>query len=58
MNNLKEYTCTITLVFDHNNGEAESVEQYIKNTKEYFYESFNIKLADEEITNIQEVQNV
>jgi hypothetical protein len=53
----KEYTSTVTLVFEGNNYEAESIEQYIHYLKENFYESFNIVLADAEITNIQEVQD-
>jgi len=57
MNNLKEYTCTVTLVFEGNNYEAESIEQYIHYLKENFYESFNVVLADTEISNIQGVEN-
>ena len=57
MSNFKEYTSTVTLVFEGNNYEAESIEQYIHHLKENFYESFNIVLADAEITNIQEIEN-
>jgi hypothetical protein len=58
MTNLKDYTSTITLVFEGNSHEAESIEDYIQKIKEVFYQEFNIQLADSEITNIQEMQDV
>jgi len=52
----KEYTSTITVIFDLNNHEAKSKEDYINIVKEQFYEEYGIKLTNSEITNIQEVK--
>jgi len=53
---LKEYTCTITLVFDGNKHEAESEQDYRDKVKDNFFEEFGINLIDKDISNIEESQ--
>ena len=53
---LKEYTCTITLVFDGNKHEAEDEQGYKYRVKDNFFDEFGIKLTDENISNIKESQ--
>lgn len=50
----KEYTCTITLSYGGNNHEATSVEDYKKKVKEQFFQETGIKLAESEISDVQE----
>ena len=51
----KEYTCVVTVVWDGNNHEAVSKEDYIRRVKEQFYEAYNLELADSEIGDIKEI---
>jgi hypothetical protein len=51
----KEYRCVVTVVWEHNNHEASSKEEYIHRIKEQFYEAYNLELADSEITEIKEI---
>jgi len=53
---LKEYTCTITLRYAGNQHEATNENDYKKKVKEQFSEDYNIDLDDSEITNIKESQ--
>jgi hypothetical protein len=53
---LKEYTCTITLRYSGNQHEATNENDYKKKVKEQFSEDYNIDLDDSEITNIKESQ--
>ena len=53
---LKEYTCTITLVIGGNNHEATSINEYKEKVKDSFYVETGIKPDDSEITDIKESQ--
>lgn len=50
----KEYTCTITLVFTGNGHEAINEEDYKEKVKASFYDEYGIKLANADISNIQQ----
>jgi hypothetical protein len=52
----KEYRCVVTVVWEHNNHEASSKEEYVQRIKQQFYEAYNLELADSEITDIREVE--
>jgi hypothetical protein len=54
-NEYKEFECTVTVVWEGNNHEVFSKEEYIRRVKESFYESYNLELHDSEITNIKEI---
>ena len=51
---MKQFTSTVTIVFDINNHEANSKEEYIQMLKDQYEESYGIFLQDDEITEIQE----
>ena len=53
---LKEYTCTITLSIGGSNHEATSINEYKEKVKDSFYMETGIKLDDSEITDIEESQ--
>ena len=53
---LKEYTCTVTISYSGNNHEATSVEDYKEKVKEQFYQETSIKLNDSEISDVEEVK--
>jgi hypothetical protein len=52
----KEYSCVVKIVWEGNNHEANSKEEYIRRVKESFYEAWNLELDDSEITDIKEVE--
>ena len=49
----KEFESVVTIVWDCNNFEADTKEEYIRKVKESFYESYNIDLLDSEISDIK-----
>jgi len=51
----KEYECVIKVIWEGNNHEADTKEEYIRRVKEQFYEAYNLELADSEITEIKEI---
>jgi hypothetical protein len=51
----KEFECTVTVVWEGNNHEVFSKEEYIRRVKESFYESYQLELHDSEITDIKEI---
>ena len=51
---MKEFTSTVTLIFDLNNLEAESKEDYIRLLKLQYQEYYNINIMTEEISDIKE----
>ena len=51
---MKEFTSTVTLIFDLNNLEAESKEDYIRLLKLQYQEYYNINIMTEEISDIIE----
>ena len=50
---MKEYTSVVKLEFGCNNFEAKSKNDYIQKVKNSFKEEYDIRLADEEITEIK-----
>jgi hypothetical protein len=56
-NEYKEFECTVTVVWEGNNHEVFSKEEYIRRVKESFYESYQLELHDSEITDIKEIIN-
>jgi hypothetical protein len=54
-NEYKEFECTVTVVWEGNNHEVKTKEEYIRRVKESFYESYNLELHDSEITDIKEI---
>ena len=55
---MKEFTSTVTLVFDINNIEATDKQDYIDRLKDFYFESYGIEVKDYEITDIEESQPV
>jgi len=53
---MKEYTCTITLRYAGNQHEATSENEYKQKVKDSFYQETGIKLAESEISDVQESQ--
>lgn len=53
-----EYTCTVEIVIDGNNHEANSVEEYKKKVIQQFSEEYGITLQEEEIKDIQKEDDV
>jgi hypothetical protein len=51
----KEFESVVTIVWDCNNFEAETKEDYIAKVKASFFESYGIDLLDSEITDIKEI---
>ena len=51
----KEFECTVKVVWEGNNHEVKTKEEYIRRVKESFYESYNLVLDDSEITDIKEI---
>jgi hypothetical protein len=51
----KEFECVVKVVWEGNNHEVETKEEYIRRVKESFYEAYNLKLDDSEITDIKEI---
>ena len=55
---MKDFTSTVTLVFDINNIEATDKQDYIDRLKDFYFESYGIEVKDHEITEIEESQPV
>jgi len=51
----KEFECVVKVVWEGNNFEVKTKEEYIRRVKESFYESYNLVLDDSEITDIREI---
>ena len=51
----KEFECVVKVVWEGNNFEVKTKEEYIRRVKESFYESYNLVLDDSEITDIKEI---
>ena len=52
----KVFECTVKVVWDGNNHEVFSKEEYIRRVKESFYETYQLELDDSEITDVREVE--
>lgn len=52
----KDFISVVTLEWGCNNFEANSKEEYIQKVKDLYYEQYNIKICDKEITSIQEIK--
>ena len=55
---MKQFTSKVTIVFDINNHEANSKEEYIQKLKDQYEESYGIFLHDYEITEIEEEEPI
>ena len=55
MKEYKVFECTVKVVWEGNNHEVFSKEEYIRRVKESFYETYQLELDDSEITDIREV---
>jgi len=51
----KEFECVVKVVWEGNNHEVKTKEEYIRRVKESFYEAYNLELQDSEITDIKEI---
>ena len=51
----KEFECVVKVVWEGNNFEVKTKEEYIHRVKESFYEAYNLELQDSEITDIREI---
>ena len=51
----KEFECTVKVVWEGNNHEVKTKEEYIRRVKESFYEAYNLELDDSEIIDIREI---
>jgi len=51
----KEFECVVKVVWEGNNHEVKTKEEYIRRVKESFYEAYNLVLDDSEITEIKEI---
>ena len=51
----KEFECTVKVVWEGNNHEVKTKEEYIRRVKESFYEAYNLELDDSEIIDIKEI---
>ena len=54
-NEYKEFECVVKVVWEGNNHEVKTKEEYIRRVKESFYEAYNLELHDSEITDIKEI---
>tara|TARA_B100000287_G_C20465204_1_gene714974 strand:+ start:443 stop:628 length:186 start_codon:yes stop_codon:yes gene_type:complete len=55
---MKSFTSKVTIVFDINNHEANSKEEYIQKLKDQYEECYGIYLHDHEITMIEEEEPI
>ena len=55
---MKEFTSTVTLVFEINNLEAIDKQDYIDRLKSFYFDSYGLEVKDYEITDIEESQPV
>jgi hypothetical protein len=53
---MKEYTCNITLRYGGNRHEAKNENEYKGKVKDSFYQETGIKLADADISGVEESQ--
>tara|TARA_R100000656_G_C3896507_1_gene117769 strand:+ start:58 stop:297 length:240 start_codon:yes stop_codon:yes gene_type:complete len=54
----KEWNCTITLTLTGNGFDAENRSDYINKLKHSFDEEHNIKLSDDEISNVRALDSL
>ena len=55
---MKEFTSTVTLVFEINNLEAIDKQDYVDRLKSFYFDSYGLEVKDYEITDIEESQPV
>ena len=51
---MKEFTSTVTLVFEINNLEAVDKDDYINRLMAQYLDFYDLEIKDHEITNIEE----